>query len=715
MGFKDLRIKDHYDSESDDLLNDFYIPVLSETVEYSRVVGFFTSSSLSCVAPGLKKFIQKNGKMKLVCGTDIPDDDVKAIIKGEKSKEKVLSDNFIEELEQLDNIECNDENETDITTKKGVEILAWMVKHDLLDIKVAVKLDENGIPAKGINGELHYKIGIFNDGTKYISTNGSNNATAFGLMKNWELFEVYKAWEPSDYKRFQSHVDLFMRTWEGKTPNYEILNIPEAAERELISRSPPSIDKVPFIEDNPPKPMGKQPEPPIIEDDKPTLYEYQEIARDRWLSNNKRGIFAMATGTGKTYTALGCLEAVLNEGENLVVIITAPYMHLVSQWKESAEKFGLKDKFDEIITVDSTNPKGMAEFQEAVSDVDMGYLDNVLVFTTHYSYWRPKFIDFIKSEENWDCKFMLIADEMHGLGSYKRQSGLIPQYDYRLGLSATPTRHFDEIGTERLMGYFGGEVYSFDLRRALTEPHPRTHQSYLTPYIYNVYSAHLSLQELSDYQKETETIRKSCQRAKNGNERSRETLEKALLRRANIIKTAEDKLDVLRDILRDLIKKGPKYYTNLLIYCNDKKQMANVIDIVGNEFGLSARTFTSEDDATPDKITGKSDRDIILEDLENGTYDALVAMKCLDEGVDVPSATNAILMCNTTNPREFIQRIGRIIRRHEGKTFANVYDISIKPSGRYSKFKELENKIQEKEKIRTDLIRDTAFEVNYYE
>lgn len=199
-----------------------------------------------------------------------------------------------------------------------------------------------------------------------------------------------------------------MRTWEGKTSNYEILNIPEAAERELISRAPPSIDNVPFIEDNPPKPTGKQPEPPIIEDDKPTLYEYQETARDRWLSNNKRGIFAMATGTGKTYTALGCLEAVLNEEEKLVAIITAPYMHLVSQWKESAERFGLKDKFDEIITVDSTNPKGMEQFQGAVEDVDMGYLDNVLVFTTHYSYWRPKFIDFIQNEDEWDCKFMFI-------------------------------------------------------------------------------------------------------------------------------------------------------------------------------------------------------------------------------------------------------------------------------------------------------------------
>ena len=714
MSFKDLKIEDNYDTESDDLLNDFYIPVLSEAIVYYRAVGFFSSPSLSCVVQGLKKFIQKNGKMKLVCGTKLSDDDVNAIIKGEKSKEKVLSDNFVEELERLDEID-DESNEFDIATKNGVEILAWMVEHDMLEIKVAVKLDKDGNPVKGISGELHHKIGIFSDGTNWISTNGSNNATPFGLKENWEHFESYKAWEPSDYKRFQGHVDLFMRTWEGKTSNYEILNIPEAAERELISRAPPSIANVSFIEDNPPKHTDKQLELPTKEDEKPTLYEYQETAKNRWLSNNKRGIFAMATGTGKTYTALGCLEAVLNEEDKLVAIITAPYMHLVSQWKESAEKFGLFDKFDKIITVDSTNPKGMAEFQDAVADVDMDFLDNILVFTTHYSYWRPKFIDFIMKEESWNCKFMFIADEMHGLGSYKRQRGLIPQYDYRLGLSATPTRHFDEIGTERLMGYFGGEVYSFDLARALREPHPETHQSYLTPYIYNVYAAHLSLRELADYDHETEIIRKACQKAKNGNVRSQEILEKASLRRANIIKTAEDKLDALRDILNDLIKKGPEYYSHLLIYCNDRKQMADVIDIMGNEFGLSVNTFTSEDDATPDKDTGKSKRDIILEYLDNGTYDALVAMKCLDEGVDVPSATNAILMCNTTNPREFIQRIGRIIRRYEGKTFANVYDIAIKPSGIYPKFKELETKIQEKEKIRTKLIGKTAFEVNHYD
>lgn len=714
MSFKDLKIKDNYDTESDNLLNDFYIPVLSETAEYYRAVGFFTSPCLSCVAPGLKKFIQKNGKMKLVCGTDIPEEDVKAIIKGEKSKERVLSDNFIKELERLDEIDMDEDEEFDIATKRGVEILAWMVEHDLLEIKVAVKLDKNGNPAKGINGELHYKIGIFNDGTNWISTNGSNNATPFGLMVNWEHFEVYRAWKSEDYKRFQGHVDLFMKTWEGKTSNYEILNIPEAAERELISRSPPSLDAIPFIENNPPGHSGV-PNEPQIREDRPTLFEYQETAKNRWLSNNKRGIFAMATGTGKTYTALGCLEEVLNDGENLVTIVTAPYMHLISQWKESVESFGLKDRFDQIITVDSSNPNGMEEFHNAVEDVNMDYLDNVLVFTTHYSYWRPKFIDFIKSENDWNCKFFIIADEMHGLGSYKRQEGLITQYDYRLGLSATPTRHFDEIGTERLMGYFGGEVYSFDLGRALTEHHPKTHQSYLTPYIYNVYSAHLSLRELSDYDHETTIIRNACENVKKGNKSSQKSLERSLRRRANIIKTADDKLDVLRDILNDLIKKGPEYYTNLLIYCNDKKQMADVLNIVGNEFGLRAKTFTSEDDATPDKFTGKSRRDIILEDLDNGTYDALVAIKCLDEGVDVPSATNAILMCNTTNPREFIQRIGRIIRRYEGKTFAHVYDIAIKPSGFYPKFRELENKIQEKEKIRTDLIGDTAFEVNYYD
>ena len=714
MSFKDLKIEDNYDTESDDLLNDFYIPVLSEATEYYRAVGFFTSPSLSCVAPGLKKFIQKNGKMKLVCGTDIPDEDVKAIIKGEKSKEKVLSDNFIEELERLDEIDMDEADEFDIATKRGVEILAWMVEHDLLEIKVAVKLDKNGNPAKGINGELHYKIGVFNDGTNWISTNGSNNATPFGLTENWEHFEVYRAWEPKDYDRFQGHVDLFMRTWEGKTSNYEILNIPEAAERELISRSKGPFEKLPFIEDNPPKP-SKNPHEPQNEENKPTLFDYQVTAKNRWLNNNKRGIFAMATGTGKTYTALGCLEEVLNEKENLVTIITAPYMHLVSQWKESVESFGLKNKFDKIITVDSSNPKGMDEFKKAVGDVDMDYLDNVLVFTTHDSYWRPNFINFINAEEDWDCKFFIIADEMHGLGSYNRQKGLLPQYDYRLGLSATPTRHFDEIGTERLMGYFGGEVYSFNLARALTETNPRTHQTYLTPYKYHVYPANLSLKELSDYDHETRIIRNACQSVKNGNESSKRSLESALRRRADIIKTADDKLDVLREILKDLIKKGPEHYTHLLIYCNDKKQMKKVVNIVGNEFGLSAKTFTSDDDAKPDKDTGKSERDIILEDLDNGTYDALVAIRCLDEGVDVPSATNAILMCNTTNPREFIQRIGRIIRRYEGKTFANVYDIAITPSKMYPKFRELENKIQEKEKIRTDLIGETAFEVNYHD
>ena len=153
----------------------------------------------------------------------------------------------------------------------------------------------------------------------------------------------------------------------------------------------------------------------------------------------------------------------------------------------------------------------------------------------------------------------------------------------------------------------------------------------------------------------------------------------------------------------------------MLIYCNDKEQLGKVVSIAGNEFDLSVKTFTGDDSAKPDKFTGKSKRDDILEDFDEGDYDVLAAIKCLDEGVDVPSASNAILMCSSTNPREFIRRIGRVIRRDEGKTFANIYDIAIKPSGFYPKFRELENKIEEKEEIRIDLISDTAFEVNFFD
>ena len=678
ISFKDLDLEDCYDSDTSNLLNDFYIPVLSEAKEYYRAVGYFNSKSLSFAAKGIKQFILNNGKMKVLCGTSLSEEDVEAIVQGKEKAENIISKNFLDDINSLeDNIRLH-----------HVQVLGWMIANDLLDIKIVLKLDDDGRPCINKEGILHFKIGIIKDmDGNYITINGSNNETPFGWGKNYEFFDVCKSWEPAHLSHFKGHLKIFNRTWNGEGTSYILMDVPEFAKQALIDRSPKDISGL-LVPGEDPIPDKK----PIL---KPELYDYQKDAINKWFENGKKGIFAMATGTGKTFTSLGCLERLLNEEEKLVTIISAPQMHLVQQWKESIFSFGLKDKFDDIIIVDSSNYKGKTQFKDAVYDIHNGLKNKILILTTHSSFSLPDFYCFLK-KDNFDCHFLLIADEMHGLGSYKRQQGLIPQYTYHLGLSATPKRQYDDFGTNFLFDYFGDVVYEFSLKDALNKINPLTNLPYLTSYYYKPYFVRMNHEELKKFNRYSNNLVIEFNR-KNPDKKKIESL---MFKRANVIKNASNKYDVLRKILRDMENKN-----NLIIYCSEK-QIDEVLEIAGNEFNLSVKTFTSKDNATPD-ITGESDRDKILKDFSSGIYDGLVAMHCLDEGVDIPSASRAILMCNSTNPREFIQRVGRVIRRSKNKSFADVYDMIIKPS-KNSEFKETENDIFEKEKRRTDMIGSCA-------
>ena len=614
--------------------------------------------------------------MKIVCGANLKEDDVEAIMNASKTTEDVITENF---LNDIDNLETNIKN-------SYVDVLAWMVKNDLLEIKVAIKLDENGKPTFGKDGGLHSKIGIFKDCVgNYITINGSNNETPYGWGKNSENFDVFFGWEVHDLKKLQRHINKFNKFWNDNAENYDVMDIPKAVKRHLISRSVSNIGDVQFIEDIISDGEGtKQPKIKI------PLYDYQKTAREKWFDNGKRGIFAMATGTGKTYTALGCVDKLLKEEEKLVTIISAPQMHLVQQWRQSVISYGLFDEFDEVIVVDSSNSNGKTQFKNAVYKVDMNRLSHILILTTHKSFSSDDFYDFIINDD-FNCSFLFIGDEMHGLGSHTRRMGLIPQYNYRLGLSATPQRHFDDIGTDYLFDYFGGEVYSFSLERALEEINPATDLTYLTPYCYYPYFLELTIDELFKFRSLSNQIRNES----NKDEPDYKKIENLMFRRANILKEADNKYDLLRNILNDMEDKS-----NLLVYCNEN-QIDEVVNILGNEFDLKVTTFTSKNDI--------SERELILGNFANGNYDGLVAMHCLDEGVDVPSASRAILMCNSTNPREFIQRVGRIIRRDKNKSKAEIYDMIIKPSKTNQEFYQIEQNIFDKELDRSEYIGDLAY------
>jgi len=388
------------------------------------------------------------------------------------------------------------------------------------------------------------------------------------------------------------------------------------------------------------------------------------------------------------------------EKPKVLLIITCPYQHLLSQWENEIEKFGIAHY--KIIEAYS-GKRWKDHLANLLIDLHLGYVNRLIVLTTHRTFSSDDFVSIIK-ENKGNFRIFLIADEVHWLGSRKNRKGLIEEYDFKLGLSATPKRWFDDLGTQIIYNYFGDVVVEFSLKDAITKINPATGCTYLTPYRYIPYFVSLTDDELDEYFEKTKSIAKRYSQA-NDDEKD-DILESLLFRRADIIKNASKKYSVLEHIL-DKLGRNVKH---TIIYCTPQ-QIDKVMEII-NQKGLISHRFTMEEGTTPnEKYNGLSEREYILRKFAEGEYQVLVAMKCLDEGVDVPPAKIAILMASSGNPREYIQRIGRVIRRYPNKSEATIYDIIVAPSLNRKlppELKNLEKKIFEKELKRYEEIAQIA-------
>ena len=395
------------------------------------------------------------------------------------------------------------------------------------------------------------------------------------------------------------------------------------------------------------------------------LFPHQKKAIEEWFNNNKQGILEMATGTGKTFTAINCLMKFNKETENLITVIACPYTHLVSQWKGELEKYNIARTYE----IYGANPNWKRDLSKLSSRIKRGIIKKAIIFTTHTTFSS----DFFKSKISvLDSDLFLIADEMHHIGSERGIQALLPNYKFRLGLSATPSKYMDDEATEILLDYFGGVIFKFTLTDALLKRNPVTLKTYLTPYEYLPKKVTLTQTEISDYKKLTRTLISLLNN--NYSEDDEENINSVLRKRRDILNNAEAKYDELRKILQSYDD-----LNHLIVFCSHK-QIDNVLEILKEENVYPRHRFTSKQSSTKlKKFGGISERDKIIMDFEKGFYKALVAMKCLDEGVDVPSADKVIIMSSTTNPMEYIQRRGRVLRRCEGKELAYIYDMIVVP------------------------------------
>ena len=648
MSFKDLDLLPTYNSSKNNLIKDFYVPVLSEAVTYDRVTGFFNSHSLALAAKGLKNFILNDGKMRLLCGTQLSEGDLNTIVNASDIA-KTIAEDFLNDLDSIyDDIELN-----------HIKLLAWMVDNDYLEIKIGIVKNELGYTG----GILHEKTGILQDkdGNNLLFS-GSNNETGRGWSSggygNIEKFKVFLSWE--DDKFMEDDIKTFEEDWNNENEFLEVMDVPKAAKEGLVKLAPDSFDELMVL----PLTYGEMRGTGDIRE----LRDYQEEAISKWFENDKQGIFEMATGTGKTFTALNCIKKLLKEEDELLIIIACPYAHLVEQWAADVENF-INIKTFRIYA--SGNNKWKKDLSDLAFDFDLGVVEKAVILTTHNTFSMDFFVNEVS---NIFVNTFLIVDEVHHVASKSFSLGLLDDYNYRLGLSATPYIHNNQEATDLLFNYFKGIVFSYGIDKALSPT--ETGDSILAPYDYFPKKVKLNERELNEYMELSQEISRLS--IFNQEEMS-DSYKQLLIRRKNIINDAKSKLDCLRDIVRGY----DNDLDHLIVFCSPHQK--NTVLKILKEEGISPVHQFTKDEGTKksEQFGGLSQREYLVEKFDEGYFKSLVAIKCLDEGVDIPSADKVIIMSSSNNPREYIQRRGRVLRRYEGKEKAEIYDMAVIQSDEY--------------------------------
>jgi superfamily II DNA or RNA helicase len=665
----DLDISQAYDTgnREDQVVRDFYIPVLQEAISYKRLTGYFSSQVLALAARGIAGLISNGGKMQLITSPVVSEKDFAALTSSAPSDvQKFVDAQFTKALGDLNNLAST-------IAHDHVRALGWMLREGFLEIRVLVPRDINSG-----SGIFHSKVGIVEDkeGNK-VSFSGSVNETAMGWSQNIEEFKVFKSWELGSAFWVSHDEALFEKYWACSSEDgFEAIPLPNESKQKLISIAPQEIEELNLVV--PSNGDGRK------------LRQYQQDAINSWEQAGFQGILEMATGTGKTFTARECIKRWKDEKPSSLILVVAPTQTIASQWQEV-----LSD-------MEPVTTFGLKPWRESVRDLTsraaLRLVDHAVVIAIQNTASSTDFAELYSRLMKSFNHHLIIADEMHGLGAPVFRNALNPKIEGRLGLTATPNRWFDEAGTILLNEYFNGVVFVFGLQEALTWKDPETGLTPLCPYNYFPEFVDLDHLEMEEYLDITKRI--IMQSNKANDTESQEKLNRLLEKRASVLKKANGKFTALNEILEQIDN-----VAGCLVYCSDREQMDEVIEIVAKK-GITYRTFTGEEGTSPRKeFNGKSERDWILKSFEEGTVQMLIAMKCLDEGVDIPSAKVGIILASTTNPREFIQRRGRLLRRAPGKEIANIYDMIVAPKFDSSDHSEVVNaarKIMEKELLRVD-------------
>jgi superfamily II DNA or RNA helicase len=663
-------------SESEPL--QFYMDGLCNSTNFDLLLGYFSSAAINVLSLGFASFLYNGGAVRMAVNNVLSQEDRDAIKAGREGNIQNAS------------MDLNDikvlKNTLDEYGRHFFECLAWLISNGKIQIKI--------IKPKFGKGIAHYKSGAFSDGVNTVGFKASCNFTAFGLLENLEELDAFLSWENSRSSKMITRQNTdFEDIFSGKSGVVDYLGIDDViiaiknefgnnSLNELLIREKELIEKKSRVLES--KGVKKifekvnlkieeiirKPKFPFPEGPRP----YQMEAYSNWVNNNYQGIFAMATGTGKTVTSLNCLlqEATVNNNTVYHAIILVPTITLVNQWSDEALRFN----FQEIIKV-SSKFQWESELATTLSTAKR-IPTSFIIITTYASFIKDRFAKYIKE---LPADTIFIADEAHNTGSpsvLSRLPSVLLQK--RIGLSATPKRIYDIEGSAAMKSFFNDSepyTYSFSMERAIAD-------GILCKYYYHPHIVPLSAEELKEYMEITKKLAKFFNKTSDSFDLN-DIAQMLLLKRKRIIHKAVNKLSITRKILEDRFnKEGNLSYTFIYVPEGVTPEL-NEDESADEETIKIINQYTREIGRIDDSIkvnqfiSGMADRNEVLNQFKEGKIHVIASMKCLDEGVDIPRAEHAIFCSSTGNPRQFIQRRGRILRTHPKKDIAIIHDLIVVP------------------------------------
>jgi superfamily II DNA or RNA helicase len=655
---QDLTFKGVLSSDEDDILNEFYVPAFINSTLYRRSVGYFSAATISYAAQALTVFVQAGGKIQLVAGAFISQDEMDAVQKGYSSLQLLdrLSGQFIQEFALLDSeiFKCR------------LRALGWLVANKKLEIKIALRK----------SGIFHEKVGILTDANNdSIVFSGSANETAQALLPqyNFESMNIFPTWRAELRDHWEPHIRKFERLWNNAAKDTAVIPFPDAAREALIAitgaEPPPTLALEQSLWDRFKGNVSAEVPleasiPSTLNGARFELRSHQLESLRRWKANDLNGILALATGAGKTVTAIYGLVQIARAAKGLFAIIAVPYQNLADQWCEVLGSFNILP-----IRCYISTELWSDRLNEAVTDHIMGAATLTVVVVVNRTLISPAFQSRIRKVE--PRKLLFIGDECHHHGAGSVNSAL-PPARFRLGLSATPEHYLNDERNSNLERYYGQVVHAYGLKEAVAE-------GILTPYDYHIRLVELTESEATEY---VELSRKISQKFASGGAAGGldddVVLQGLLRKRARLVGSAKNKIGALREVLETFAE--PHYHS--LFYCGDGEVEVDdaeglqttdrQIEVVSQElarFGWSNSHFTADESI--------SERYRILRNFKEKNTHSLVAIRCLDEGIDIPACELAFILASQRDPRQFIQRRGRILRRAPGKEFAVIFDFIV--------------------------------------